>query len=113
MIGDEQTQRLPADPQELASFANFCGYPATAPFAADLVHHFERVAEHYARLFEAAPALSGTAGSLVFTGVSDDPETLETLRGLVSNARNWRRKRSAAGISAVGRASLRSAHARF
>ncbi len=82
MIGDEQTQRLPADPQELASFANFCGYPATAPFAADLVHHFERVAEHYARLFEAAPALSGTAGSLVFTGVSDDPETLETLRGL-------------------------------
>jgi [glutamine synthetase] adenylyltransferase / [glutamine synthetase]-adenylyl-L-tyrosine phosphorylase len=82
MVADEQTQRLPADPQELEHFSNFCGYPSTTPFAADLVHHFERVAEHYARLFEAAPALSGTKGSLVFTGVSDDPETLETLRGL-------------------------------
>ncbi len=82
MIADEQTQRLPADSGELARFANFCGYPTVDAFSADLMRHFERVAEHYARLFETAPALSVATGSLVFTGVSDDPDTLETLRKL-------------------------------
>jgi len=82
MIADEQTQRLPADPQDLARFANFCGYPTLAAFSAELTGHLEQVAEHYARLFETAPALSTGTGSLVFTGVSDDPDTLETLRKL-------------------------------
>ena len=37
---------------------------------------------HYARLFEMSPALAASAGSLVFTGKADDPETLETLASL-------------------------------
>ncbi|MDB5642549.1 MAG: (Glutamate--ammonia-ligase) adenylyltransferase, partial [Hyphomicrobiales bacterium] len=37
---------------------------------------------HYARLFENAPGLDTQRGSLVFTGVTDDPETLETLAAM-------------------------------
>jgi [glutamine synthetase] adenylyltransferase / [glutamine synthetase]-adenylyl-L-tyrosine phosphorylase len=82
MIADEQTQRLPREPADLASFALFCGYPDLASFVAELTRHLDNVAAHYARLFEHAPRLSAAAGNLVFTGVTDDPETLETLTRL-------------------------------
>ncbi|WP_131115946.1 bifunctional [glutamine synthetase] adenylyltransferase/[glutamine synthetase]-adenylyl-L-tyrosine phosphorylase [Lichenihabitans psoromatis] len=82
MIADEQTQRLPSDPLALAAFANFAGFDDVADFAATFVAHAQAVERHYAKLFEHAPALDAEAGSLVFTGVEDDPETLETLRGL-------------------------------
>ena len=39
-----------------------------------------KVQRHYALLFEEGPELASEAGSLVFTGVADDPETLATLR---------------------------------
>ena len=82
MVADEQTQRLPADPEQLAGFARFCGYTQTADFAAELTGHLERVEKHYARLFEHAPGLDAAGGSLVFTGATDDPETIETLAEL-------------------------------
>ncbi len=82
MIGDEQTQRLPADSEELARFARFCGYRGSEDFAADLTLHLTRVEKHYALLFEHAPGLDAQEGNLVFTGTADDPETLETLRTL-------------------------------
>ncbi len=82
MIADEQTQRLPVETDALERFAEFCGYKALAAFAEELKRHLARVAEHYAQLFEASPGLSAAAGSLVFTGVADDPETLETLARL-------------------------------
>ena len=82
MIADEQTQRLPSDPQALKSFAKFCGYAGLPAFEKALTHHLRLVERHYARLFEHAPGLDAGAGSLVFTGVSDDPETLKTLASL-------------------------------
>lgn len=82
MIADEQTQRLPADDDRLERFARFCGYADLKTFAADLTRHLTCVETHYARLFEHAPGLDAQRGSLVFTGVTDDPETIETLRGL-------------------------------
>jgi len=82
MIADEQTQRLPLEPAALARFAKFCGYASAAAFSAAMIRQLRRVERHYARLFEAAPALAADAGSLVFTGVVDDPETLATLRKL-------------------------------
>ncbi|MDB5596792.1 MAG: bifunctional [glutamate--ammonia ligase]-adenylyl-L-tyrosine [Hyphomicrobiales bacterium] len=82
MVADEQTQRLPSDPDQLASFARFCGYPTLELFSDDLIANLTRVETHYARLFEHAPALDTTRGSLVFTGVTDDPETIETLSAL-------------------------------
>ena len=82
MIADEQTQRLPSDPQALKSFAKFCGYAGLSAFEKALTRHLKLVERHYARLFEHAPGLDAGVGSLVFTGVTDDPETLKTLAKL-------------------------------
>ena len=79
MIADEQTQRLPSDPETLTNFAKFCGYARFASFEKELTRQLTNVERHYARLFEDAPGLDTGAGSLVFTGVTDDPDTLETL----------------------------------
>jgi glutamate-ammonia-ligase adenylyltransferase len=82
MIADEQTQRLPLEAAPLARFAKFCGYARVETFTREMTHYLRLVEKHYARLFEDAPTLGDEAGSLVFTGVSDDPETLTTLRQL-------------------------------
>ncbi|MBV9067023.1 MAG: bifunctional [glutamine synthetase] adenylyltransferase/[glutamine synthetase]-adenylyl-L-tyrosine phosphorylase, partial [Methylobacteriaceae bacterium] len=82
MLADEQTQRLPSDPEILERFARFCGYDGYSAFEADLTRTLLRVEDHYSKLFEHAAGLDTETGSLVFTGVADDPETLETLRAL-------------------------------
>jgi len=82
MVADEQTQQLPMEPEALERFAQFCGYADAASFSEALTARFHRVEKHYARLFEDAPALDAASGSLVFTGVVDDPDTLHTLSGL-------------------------------
>jgi glutamate-ammonia-ligase adenylyltransferase len=82
MVADEQTQRLPFETEPLARFAQFCGYVKVGSFAEEMTHHLRQVEKHYARLFEDAPSLGAEAGSLVFTGVVDDPDTLATLRRL-------------------------------
>ena len=111
MVADEQTQRLPFERAALTRFAKFCGYARLYAFAADLTHHLTQVEKHYARLFEDAPALSAASGSLVFTGVTDDPETLDTLRAL-----GFQRPEAAAetvrGWHFGRRAAVRSARAR-
>ena len=90
MVADRQTHRIPSDEDGLARIASFMGFDAEHgginSFAAALSEHLGRVAAHYGRLFESAPALSasqlGDGGSLVFTGTEDDPDTIATLAGL-------------------------------
>jgi glutamate-ammonia-ligase adenylyltransferase len=85
MIADQQTHRLPEEGKGLARVASFLGFEGVEAFAAALTGHLSRVERCYAGLFEAAPDLGstdGVPGSLVFTGVEDDPETIETLRRL-------------------------------
>ncbi|WPZ36976.1 bifunctional [glutamine synthetase] adenylyltransferase/[glutamine synthetase]-adenylyl-L-tyrosine phosphorylase [Thalassobaculum sp. OXR-137] len=107
MIEDKQTQELPQDPAALDRFAAFLGYEDPKGFRGDLAHHLHTVAYHYGRLFEEAPALSvptREAGSLVFTGSEDDPDTLKTLKQLgftdpsavAETVRNWHRGRTRA-----------------
>ncbi|HWX14533.1 MAG TPA: bifunctional [glutamine synthetase] adenylyltransferase/[glutamine synthetase]-adenylyl-L-tyrosine phosphorylase [Methylocella sp.] len=79
MVADEQTQRLPQDQAALGRFANFCAYAHKTRFYSDVTHHLQLVSHHYGRLFEHSPRLDAAAGSLVFTGAGNDPETLETL----------------------------------
>lgn len=79
MIDDEQTQRLPTDEESLARFSMFCGFAGIEDFSSQLLARLKSVEWHYARLFENAPGLDAPLGNLVFTGVVDDPETLETL----------------------------------
>ena len=82
MTEDQQTHVLPKSPEGLAHIACFMGYGDVESFSAALRHELETVQGHYAQLFERAAPLAGTGGSLVFTGVEDDPETLETLSNM-------------------------------
>ncbi len=82
MIDDEQTHTLPKTDEGLDHVACFMGFDNRASFSEELTKRLQCVQGHYAKLFETAPPLGEDGGSLVFTGTEDDPETLETLRGL-------------------------------
>jgi [glutamine synthetase] adenylyltransferase / [glutamine synthetase]-adenylyl-L-tyrosine phosphorylase len=111
MLADEQTQRLPADPDKLAGFARFCGFADAAGFAAQLTAELERVQTHYVRLFEHSPELTRGGSNMVFAGEADDPATLDALTGLgytraadvISGVRGWHHGRYPAVRSARAR----------
>ena len=81
MQNDQQTHALPESAQGIAELADFLGFEDEAAFRAALDHHFHRVEDHYAELFEEAPSLAGP-GNLVFTGDSPEPGTVQTLQEL-------------------------------
>jgi glutamate-ammonia-ligase adenylyltransferase len=115
MVDDRQTHRLPESEAGLHRIASFMGYPDLAAFTSAFMGHLRRVERHYAQQFESAPALSAPAtqgkGNLVFTGVEDDPETLETLAGMgfaepgsvAAMVRGWHHGRPRATRSARAR----------
>ena len=82
MIEDQQTHKIPDSEEGLAHVACFMGYDETALFRAAFTDVLETVQGHYARLFEREPELTDSHGNLVFTGVEDDPETLQTLTAM-------------------------------
>ena len=79
MVADEQTHTLPEDQVAFDSLARLSGFAQPGEFETTLHRTFELVQGHYAALFKDAEDLGTEAGSLVFTGGRDDPETLETL----------------------------------
>jgi [glutamine synthetase] adenylyltransferase / [glutamine synthetase]-adenylyl-L-tyrosine phosphorylase len=81
MVNDAQTHTLPDDAAGLDHIARFLGFAGRDDFADAMRGTLGTVEGHYARLFEEAPTLSAE-GNLVFTGIEDDPETLETVRRL-------------------------------
>ncbi len=97
MVADEQTHTLPEDDEGLAAIGRMAGHASLGAFERRLCRTLETVRRHYAALFEAAPALTSRLGSLVFTGDTDDPDTLATLSQLgferpaevVSAVRGW------------------------
>ncbi|MFN7055824.1 bifunctional [glutamine synthetase] adenylyltransferase/[glutamine synthetase]-adenylyl-L-tyrosine phosphorylase [Hyphomonas sp.] len=113
MRHDEQTHRVPADPAEREAVASLCGYGNLAAFDRDLLETRKCVQAAYDALFaqEDRVAASHDLGNLVFTGVDDDPGTVETLSRLgFSNApaaidtiRNWHRGRVPATRTGRGR----------
>lgn len=114
MLRDEQTHSIPEDPSRRADFARFCGCPTRAEFDAGLLALRLRVQGHYRALFPDAEDLSDPLGSLVFTGVADDPETLRTLTLMgfreaartAGQIRDWHRGRIRATRSARAREAL-------
>jgi glutamate-ammonia-ligase adenylyltransferase len=82
MIEDEQTHTVPKSEDGVAHVACFMGHADASAFRAALTRTLETVQGHYARLFQREADLADSHGSLVFTGVEDDPETLETLRAM-------------------------------
>ena len=111
MIEDEQTHSIPSTDEGLAHVACFMGFDSVNSFNTAVHARLDTVQRHYTRLFEQAPALATATGSLVFTGVEDDPETLQTLRALgfadarhVAHAvRGWHHGRIRATRSVRGR----------
>ena len=79
MQEDAQTHTLPADEESLEAFARFSGYASFDALSDALLSHMRRVQSYYEGLFEGAGELSADEGSLSFTGVADDPDTLQTL----------------------------------
>jgi glutamate-ammonia-ligase adenylyltransferase len=79
MIEDQQTHTLPKTPDGIDHVARFAGFDDTVLFEQTLRGHLTKVQGHYARLFEREAPLASEAGSLVFTGVEEDPETVMTL----------------------------------
>ena len=111
MVADEQTHRIPEDENDRANLARFMGFADIAAFDAAALSVFRTVERHYAALFESSAPLGAADGSLVFTGVDDDPETLKTLAGLgfkrpdsvSASVRGWHHGRMPATRSARAR----------
>lgn len=113
MRRDEQTHTVPADAGDRGDVAMLCGYDDLARFDADLLATRRDVQAHYDALFahEDRALEESPLGNLVFTGVDDDPGTIETLAALgfsdpsaaINTIRNWHRGRVPATRSARGR----------
>ena len=81
MVNDEHTHSLPLNETALQDFAVFMGYGKPQEFYDKLAANFALVQKLYAELFEESQSLS-MGGNLVFTGVTNDPETLLTVSKL-------------------------------
>ena len=111
MIDDAQTHRLPEDLAGRRRIAALSGFSRIPSFDAHVARTLRRVNGRYGELFAEEEPLSSPLGSLVFTGVEDDPETLQTLSHMgfeqpaqVSAAiRGWHHGRIAATRTARGR----------
>lgn len=79
MLHDEQTHRLPESDADRRRVAALSGAPDLRRFDAQVTRLLKQVNQRYGELFSEGEDLSSAFGSLVFTGVEDDPETLATL----------------------------------
>ena len=79
MIGDEQTHRLPEADEARRRVAALSGSGDLRSFDALVGRTLKRVNRRYGELFPEEEPLASRFGSLVFTGVENDPETLGTL----------------------------------
>jgi glutamate-ammonia-ligase adenylyltransferase len=80
MLHDEQTHKLPENDAERRKVAALYGARSLKAFDAEVEALLKRVNARYGELFPEEESLSSSFGSLVFTGVEDDPETLLTLK---------------------------------
>jgi glutamate-ammonia-ligase adenylyltransferase len=111
MLADEQTHRLPEADADRRRVAALSGFAALRSFDAGVGRVLRSVNRRYGELFAGEETLSSRFGSLIFTGVEDDEETLETLRrmgfkrgGAVSQAiRLWHHGHIAATRTERGR----------
>ena len=80
MLGDDQTHKLPESDKDRKRVAALWGYDNLRSFDATVGRMLKAVNRRYGALFQGEEELSSKFGSLIFTGVEDDPETLATLK---------------------------------
>ena len=80
MLADEQTHKLPEADADRRRVAALCGFAPLRSFDAGITRTLKGVNARYGELFRSEEPLSSRFGSLVFTGVEDDPATLATLK---------------------------------
>ena len=111
MLDDEQTHVLPIDPVRRGMVAALAGEGDLAGFDASVEALLTGVNHRYGELFEGEETLASPYGSLVFTGVENDPETLLTLSrmgfsdpaNVADTIRSWHHGRIPATRSERGR----------
>ena len=113
MRNDEQTHTVPKDDEAREAVAFLCGYDRLDAFDIDLLGTRRMVQDAYDALFatEDRAVSQAPAGNFVFTGVDDDPGTVETLGKLgfsnpsaaIETVRNWHRGRVPATRTTRGR----------
>ncbi len=79
MLADEQTHKLPEADEARRRVAALAGARTLRSFDAEVARTLKAVNRRYGELFPEEEELASRFGSLVFTGVEDDPETLQTL----------------------------------
>ena len=79
MLADEQTHRLSESDGERKRVAALSGFDRVRSFDTAIERTLKTVNRRYGELFPDEEQLSSRFGSLIFTGVEDDPETLATL----------------------------------
>jgi glutamate-ammonia-ligase adenylyltransferase len=79
MVHDEQTHELPENEEARNHVAALSGFTNLSRFDLAVSRTLRLVNGHYGELFSEDEPLSSSFGSLVFTGVEDDPETIKTL----------------------------------
>ena len=111
MLEDEQTHTLPQDPDARTRVAALSGDADLERFDARVSQTLRTVNRRYGALFAEAEPLSSPLGSLVFTGVDDDPATIATLTRMgfsdpsqvAATIRAWHHGRISATRSERGR----------
>ena len=116
MLEDQQTHRLPKDDEARTRVARLCGLDSLEVFDRQIADIRARVNTHYRDLFaeEERKQESAEQGNLVFTGVDDDPGTVETLKAygfsdpsrIIATVSNWHRGKTPATRTARGRGLL-------
>jgi len=111
MLEDEQSHSLPHDDARRAHVAALYGQDDLRTFDASVTRLLVEVNTIYGELFSDGEELSSEFGSLVFTGVENDPGTLETLgrmgfsepASVSDTIRSWHHGRIGATRTARGR----------
>ena len=82
MLEDKQTHRLPGDPETRGRVAALAGFASLAALDTAVTEWRRIVADIDQQLFGRGESLADPLGSLSFTGVEDQPETLATIEKL-------------------------------
>ncbi len=80
MVDDQQTHTLPTDEAALIKLSHFCGFTNFPAFQAELLGHLKFVHHNFSTSFCGQGSLGNEEGTLSFTGVENNPETVETIR---------------------------------